>query len=94
MSILQIDERLDKIEKLLLSNKKVLTFEEACDYTGISRSYLYKLTAGKKIPHSCPNGKMLFFDKDKLDSWLLQNERKSVQEIDSKALSYTLNKKG
>ena len=94
MNIIQIDQRLDKIEKLLLSNKKVLTFEEACDYTGISRSYLYKLTAGKKIPHSCPNGKMLFFDKDKLDSWLLQNERKSVQEIDSKALSYTLNKKG
>ena len=93
MSILQIDERLDKIEKLLLSNKKVLTFEEACDYSGISRSYMYKLTSGKTIPHSCPNGKMLFFDKDKLDSWLLQNERKSVQEIDSNALAYTLKNK-
>lgn len=93
MSILQIDERLDKIEKLLLSNKKVLSFDETCDYTGFSRSYLYKLTAKKTIPHSCPNGKMLFFDKEKLDSWLLQNERKSGKEINSEALTYTLNNK-
>ena len=93
MNILQIDEKLDKLLKLFLTRKKVLTFEEACEYTSISNSYMYKLTAGKKIPHSCPNGKMIFFDKDKLDSWLLQNERKSIHDLDSKALTYTLHKK-
>lgn len=93
MNILKIDERLDKIEKLLLHNKRVLTFEEACDYTGFSRSYLYKLTAGKKIPHSCPNGKIIFFSKDRLDFWLLQNERESNQNLENKALAYTLRNK-
>lgn len=89
MNILQIDEKLDKLLKLFLTRKKVLTFEEACEYTSFSSSYMYKLTSGKKIPHSCPNGKIIFFDKEKLDSWLLQNERKSTHELDSKALTYT-----
>ncbi len=74
-------ERLDRLEKLLIANKKVLTFEETCDYTGISRSYLYKLTAAGNIPHSKPNGKLIFFERKKIASWLLQNERNSIQEI-------------
>ncbi|HCW64138.1 MAG TPA: DNA-binding protein, partial [Leeuwenhoekiella sp.] len=45
MNIIQLDERLERIESLLLAKKKVLTLEEACDYAGISRSYLYKLTS-------------------------------------------------
>ncbi len=74
-------ERLDRLEKLLIANKKVLTFEETCDYTGISRSYLYKLTASGNIPHSKPNGKLIFFERKKIVRWLLQNERKSILEI-------------
>ncbi|MCK5443303.1 MAG: helix-turn-helix domain-containing protein [Maribacter sp.] len=82
-------ERLDRLEKLIIANKEVLTFEETCDYTGISRSYLYKLTASGNIPHSKPNGKMIFFEKKKLNNWLLQNSRKSRAEITDKALQYT-----
>jgi excisionase family DNA binding protein len=93
MDIIQIDQRLDKIEKLLLSNKKALTLEEGCEYTGLKPSYMYKLTSSKTIPHSKPNGKVIFFDKDKLDSWMLQNEVKSKQDIESEALSYTLKNK-
>jgi len=89
MNNLLIFERLDRIERLLTVSKDVLTFEETCDYTGISRSYLYKLTASGNIPHSKPNGKMLFFEKKKLNEWLLQNERKSNQEIEAEALKYT-----
>ena len=72
-------ERLDRLEKLLIANKEVLTFEETCDYTGISRSYLYKLTSAGKIPHSKPNGKMLFFEKRKVVDWLLQNGQRSPE---------------
>lgn len=73
MDNLLILDRLDRLEKLLIGSKEVLTFDEACDYTGISRSYLYKLTALGKIPHSKPNGKLLFFERRKLVDWLLQN---------------------
>ena len=72
-------ERLDRLEKLLIANKEVLTFEETCDYTGISRSYLYKLTAAGKIPHSQPNGKLLFFEKKKIVDWLLRNGQSSAE---------------
>ncbi len=86
-------ERFNRLEKLLTGQKEVLTFNEACDYTGISRSYLYKLTSSGKIPHSKPNGKMLFFEKRKLVEWLLQNKRKSQDEIEAEAVAYTMNKK-
>jgi len=93
MDNIQLDERLDRIERLLLNNKTVLTFDEACDYTSISRSYMYKLTSGGAIPHSKPNGKIIFFNKDKLDQWLLKNEAHSKTNIEQRALSYTLNNK-
>ncbi|MFD1161254.1 helix-turn-helix domain-containing protein [Hwangdonia seohaensis] len=81
MDTILILERLDRLEKLLIGSKEVLTFDEASDYTGISRSYLYKLTASKKIPHSKPNGKMVFFDKKKLVDWLLQHKREPELKI-------------
>ncbi len=89
MDYLELTERLNRIERLLVAHKEVLTFEEASEYTGISRSYLYKLTASKNIPHSKPNGKMIFFEKVKLNQWLLQNRRKSNSEIETEALNYT-----
>ena len=94
MDTILILERLDRLEKLLVGSKEVLTFDEASDYTGISRSYLYKLTASGRIPHSKPNGKMLFFEKSKLVEWLLQNSRKSKNEIEAEAIAYTFRNKG
>lgn len=93
MDNLKIEERLDRIERLIIANKKVLTFDEACDYTGLSRSYLYKLTSSGVIPYSKPNGKVIFFDKEKLNKWLLKNARKSAGEIKEEALSYVIENK-
>ncbi len=83
MDTILILERLDRLEKLLMANKKVMTFEETCDYTGISRSYLYKLTAAGTVPHSKPNGKLIFFDRKEIEGWLLRNERKPIIEIET-----------
>ncbi|MDP5232052.1 MAG: helix-turn-helix domain-containing protein [Cellulophaga sp.] len=80
MDTILILDRLDRLEKLFIGQKEILTLDEACDYTGISRSYLYKLTAKGKIPHSKPNGKLLFFEKTKLVEWLLQNKVSSPRE--------------
>lgn len=59
-------ERLDRLEGLITANREVPTFEETYDYIGISRSYLYKLTAAGHIPHSKPNGKLIFSKREKL----------------------------
>lgn len=85
---LPIEERLSRIEGLLLSNKKVLTFDEVVAYTGFKASYLYKLTSSFSIPHSKPGGGKLFFDKEDLDKWLLANKCKTNSEIDQKASNH------
>ncbi|SFJ61569.1 helix-turn-helix transcriptional regulator [Olleya namhaensis] len=94
MNNIKLEERLDRIERLLVGNKTVLTFDEACDYTGISRSYLYKLTSSGGIDGvSKPNGKLIFFDKSLLDNWLLKRIKKSTKEIEELALDYSLKSK-
>ncbi len=83
-----IDERLSKIESLLLSQKKVLNLDEVAVVTGLSKSHLYKLTSNGKIPHYKPNGKFIFFDRNEIEDWLLRNRVKTVNEIEAEAASY------
>jgi excisionase family DNA binding protein len=93
METLKILEQLDRIEKLLRASKTVMSLEEASEYTGISRSYLYKLTAKGEIPFSKPRGKMIYFSREKLDTWLLSNSRKSGSDLKTEALNYTFRNK-
>ena len=90
---IELSQRLDRIERLLASQKKVLNFDEVCDYTGISKSYLYKLTSQKRIPFSKPNGKVIFFDKEELDDWLLLNKQKTITQIEEDATNYMFQNK-
>lgn len=93
MNELKILEQLDRIEKIVRVHKTVMTFDEACDYTGISRSYMYKLTARGEIPFSKPRGKLIFFSREKLDKWLLNNNHSSKEEIKQQAVEYTFRNK-
>jgi len=68
--------------------KKVLTMDEAVQYTGFKKGYMYTLTKTGVIPHSKPNGKFIFFDREKLDQWLLQNPVKTKSEIESEAATH------
>ena len=61
-------------------SKNVLNLEEACNYLGFKKSYLYKLTSAGIIPHSKPNGKTIFFDKAKLEAWMLSNPCMSLSD--------------
>ncbi len=72
MDNLQLENRLIRMEQLLMANKEVLTLEEACQYTGISSSYMYKLTSTEKILHFKPRGKFIYFEREKLNSLLLK----------------------
>ncbi len=71
-----------------MENKRVLNFTEACNFTGFSRSYLYKLTSAGIIPFSKPNGKMIFFDREKLEQWLLSNATTGSNEREKAAATY------
>ena len=75
MNDLELEDRLQRIEEKLAANKEVLTFDEACLYSGISRNYMYKLTSKNLIPYSKPRGKFIYFEKSKLNAWLLGNQK-------------------
>jgi len=90
-----IIEKLDNIEKMLseqnLLKKEVLNFSEACQYLDISESHLYKLTSRKQVPHFCPQGKKLYFNRQELDQWLQTNRKNTAEEVDREATDYILN---
>lgn len=84
-----IQEEIGEIKKcVLLGVKKALTIEECSLYTGLSKSKLYKLTCNNEIPHYKPRGKFVYFDKDEIDDWCLQNKIVTKHEADLLALSY------
>ena len=67
---------------------KVLTFDQACEYLGYKRSYMYKLTSAGVLPFSKPNGKTIFFDRVKLEAWMLSNANSSLVEKQIEAATY------
>lgn len=85
--------KLCRIEKYLFGLKEILNVEELSEYTGFTRSYIYKLVHKSLIPYSKPNGKVLFFERKKIDLWLLQNGSKSSFEIEQQAIEHIRGKK-
>ncbi|WP_165021186.1 helix-turn-helix domain-containing protein [Dysgonomonas sp. ZJ279] len=83
-----IEKRLDKIESLLIGQKDVFTFDECCQYTGISKTYMYKLTCSNRVPHFKPHGKTIYFSKSEIDNWLLKNPIKTTEQLEQEAATY------
>ena len=82
MSNLQIEEKLFSIEnsisKLSIAVKTILTAEEASEFLGLKPSYLYKLTSDKKIRFFKPLGKLIYFKKEDLETFLLRNPSETI----------------
>ncbi|MBS5527395.1 MAG: helix-turn-helix domain-containing protein [Prevotella sp.] len=68
-----------------------MTSQEAADYLGIKRSYLYKMTMRRAIPYYKPGGKIIFFSKEDLDQWLTSVRVSSQNEIEAQAMKYLTN---
>lgn len=90
----RIEEKQKNIERMMLSQKNVLTFEEAATFIGISKSHLYKLTMTNSLPFYRPRGKMIYMDRVELENWLLQNRISPADELEAIASTHvTLNKR-
>ena len=81
----KLELRVAKLENQLYITKKVLSFEEASKFLNLSKSYLYQLTSKTLIPHYKPQGKMLYFEREELEKWLMKNPVKSRQELKDEA---------
>lgn len=63
----------------------MLNFNDLVSYTGLSKSYLYKLTSNGKLPAYKPFGKCLYFDKLEVENWLKQNPIFNADATDQRA---------
>jgi excisionase family DNA binding protein len=92
---MEFEKELNDIKAMLQeisgSNKDTLNFTEAARFIGCSKSYLYKLTSGKSIPHYKPNGKFIYFDRDELQAWLKQGKVTSEHELEVTAKEFIKN---
>lgn len=76
----QLAEMYENILSLKAMAKEVMTINECAQYTGLSVSYLYKLTHRKLIPFFKPMGKRLYFKRTEIDQWLLRNKQGELYE--------------
>lgn len=79
--IINLQERVEKLERLCYVSKEVLNLEEAADFLGISKSTIYKMTHLNKLPYFKPAGKLIFFEKKALLDWVRGAKAMSEEEI-------------
>ena len=63
-----------------ISAKQILNVNEAAALTGLAKQTIYGMTSRREIPHF-KRGKAVKFRYDELQTWLLANRRKTVEEI-------------
>lgn len=89
-SLLQkIQQGRDSIPTATAVTRKILSLTEFCEHTGLSKQTAYKLTSAQKVPHS-KRGKRIYFDREKVDEWLLENRVATHSEIQQQASEYLL----
>lgn len=79
--------------ELIIAQKEVLTFTEACKYTGLSKSKMYKHTSSKNIAFYKPEGKIIYFKRSELEAWMLRNRHSSKAEIEIAANKHLIQNK-
>lgn len=82
-----------KNENIHLNQKEVLTLNEACQYSGLSKSKMYKHTSSGQIAFYKPEGKFIYFKRTELEEWLLRNRHSSKVELEIEANRHLSRKK-
>lgn len=72
----------------ILAAKNVLDLDDVSALTGLSKSYLYKLTCSHDIPHFKPRCKQLYFDRKEIEDWMKQNRVATNAELENQAITY------
>ncbi|MFP3042049.1 helix-turn-helix domain-containing protein [Treponema primitia] len=62
-------------------SQKPMNLSEAAAYTGLSKTYLYKLIHLKKIPCYKPTGGRVFFKREELDQFIFRGKQSADYEL-------------
>ena len=78
----------EEVRKALDQKKDLMKIEEASEFLGLSKSYLYKKTMTGEIPFYRPMGKIIYFEKTALIDWIRSHPSRSSQELATAAAQY------
>lgn len=92
----KVKTELQKIKMYtLLLAKNYLNVDDMVEYTGLSKSIIYRKMREREIPYSKPSGRIAFFKKSDVDAWLGSNRIASASEVEEQAARYCVaHKKG
>lgn len=82
----------DEVKNIIESQKEILTIEEAAALLGLSKSYIYKMTAKGNIPFYRPLGKVMYFERTVLLDWVRSHPGQTRENIAAAALQYVDNR--
>lgn len=74
-----------KFDELKILSKPFLPVEELASYLNVKTSYIYKMTHNREIPFYKPGGKMIYFNREEIDEWVLSQRVATADEIRSEA---------
>ncbi len=90
---MSIEERLDRIERLvIIGSKEVLNTSEVAMMLDMAVQSVRNLMYNKNIPYYKRGGKA-FFKKSEIEAWMLQERIPTNDEIKSQAATYIAVKK-
>ncbi len=69
---------------------EILDIKQAGEYLKLKIATLYEKTSRKQIPHF-KKGNKLYFHLSELQTWIKQGKVKTREEIESEAVTFTLN---
>jgi excisionase family DNA binding protein len=67
-----------------ITDQEFLTATEAAEFLRIKKSHLYNLTSKRLVKFYQPQGKLMYFLKADLKDWILNNEKNSVNNLNSR----------
>lgn len=76
---------INEIKKCFFYMKDEFTTKEAALYLGMSVSTLYKKTMNSEIPFYKPSSRHLYFKREELRQWMLQNRNATNEELQAEA---------
>lgn len=90
MKGLTIEQRLERIERLLIiGSKAVLNTSEAALLLNVSESRIRHMTSAREIPHYKQGGRT-YFKKSEIEEWQLGLRVPTDKEIKRKAVTYAV----
>lgn len=102
MTTLEVDRLVEMISNEVVRRMQIhiepekeslLDLNEACRFTKLSKQTIYNKVANREIPHQRKAGR-LYFSSTELTEWIKSGKRKTKEELNQLAESYSSKKGG